>query len=70
MRWSLSHALVHLESGALVRVVPKWYADAGPISLYYASRTLMPAKTRAFVDYVVEAFRQQRLAERFAGSTG
>ena len=66
----MAHALRHLESGALVRLVPQWYADAGPISIYYASRTLMPAKTRVFVDFVVEAFRRQRLAERFAGSIG
>ena len=64
----MAHALRHLESGALVRLVPQWYADAGPISIYYASRTLMPAKTRVFVDFVAEAFRRQRLAERFAGS--
>lgn len=61
-------ALPHLESGALVRLAPKWYADAGPISLYYASRTLLPAKTRVFVDHVVDAFQRERLAERFAGS--
>ena len=66
----MAHALRHLESGALVRLLPQWYADAGPISIYYASRTLMPAKTRAFVDFVAEAFRRQRLAERFAGSIG
>jgi DNA-binding transcriptional LysR family regulator len=63
-------ALEHLESGALIRLVPRWYADAGPISVYYAGRTLLPAKTRAFVDFVTEAFRRQRLAERFAGSLG
>jgi len=66
----VAHALRHLESGALVRLVPQWYADAGAISIYYASRTLMPAKTRVFVDFVAEAFRRQRLAERFAGSIG
>ena len=60
-------ALPHLDKGALVRLVPQWYADAGSISLYYASRTLLPAKTRAFVDFIVEAFRRERLAERFAG---
>ena len=63
-------ALPHLESGELVRLLPRWYADAGSISIYYASRTLLPAKTRAFVDFLVEAFRRQRLAERFAGSLG
>ena len=53
-----------------VRLAPQWYADAGPISIYYTSRTLMPAKTRVFLDFVVDAFRRQRLAERFAGSIG
>ncbi len=67
---AVPHALPHLESGALLRLVPQWYADGGPISIYYASRTQLPAKTRVFVDFVVEAFRRQRLAERFAGSIG
>jgi hypothetical protein len=53
-----------------LRLVPQWYADGGPISICYASRTLLPAKTRVFVDSVVEAFRHQRLSERFAGSIG
>ena len=38
-----------------------WYADAGPISLYYAGRELLPAKTRVFVDFVAEAFARDRL---------
>jgi DNA-binding transcriptional LysR family regulator len=63
-------ALPHLETGALLRLIPNWYCDAGPISIYYATRTLSPAKTRVFVDFVVEAFRRNRLAERFAGSFG
>jgi DNA-binding transcriptional LysR family regulator len=67
---AVPHALPHLERGALVRLVPQWYADGGPISIYYASRTLLPAKTRVFVDFVVESFRRDRLAERFAGSLG
>jgi DNA-binding transcriptional LysR family regulator len=67
---AVPHALPHLESGALVRLVPHWYSDAEPISIYYATRTLLPAKTRVFVDFVIEAFRRQRLAERFAGSIG
>jgi hypothetical protein len=33
-------------------------------------RTLLPAKTRVFVDFVVEAFRRQQLAERSASSIG
>jgi DNA-binding transcriptional LysR family regulator len=66
---AVPHALPHLEKRALVRLVPQWYADAGPISIYYPTRTLLPAKTRAFVDFV-ESFRRDRLAERFAGSVG
>lgn len=60
--------LPDLEDGSLVRLLPRWYSDAGAISIYYASRTLLPAKTRAFVDLVAEGFRTKRLAERFAGS--
>jgi DNA-binding transcriptional LysR family regulator len=67
---AVPHALPHLESGALVRLAPKWYADAGPISLYYATRTLLPAKTRVFVEHVISVFKRERLAERFAGSVG
>jgi DNA-binding transcriptional LysR family regulator len=67
---AVPHALPHLERGALVRLAPQWYADAGPISIYYSGRTLMPAKTRAFIDFVAEAFRRNRFAERFAGSLG
>jgi DNA-binding transcriptional LysR family regulator len=64
---SMPDALPYLEQGSLVRLLPHWYSDAGSISLYYASRALLPAKTRAFIDFVVEAFRRERLAERFAG---
>ena len=67
---AMPDALAGLESGELVRLVPHWYADAGAISLYFPSRTLLPAKTRVFVDFVVEVFRRERLAERFAGSIG
>ena len=67
---AVSHVLPHLERGALVRLLPQWYSDGGPISIYYASRTLLPAKTRAFVDFIVHAFKRDRLAERFAGSLG
>jgi DNA-binding transcriptional LysR family regulator len=55
-----------IEASLLVRVLPEWYADAGSISLYYASRNLLPARTRAFVDWISDAFAAQRLAERFA----
>jgi DNA-binding transcriptional LysR family regulator len=64
---SVSDVLSSIERGELVRLLPRWYADAGAISIYYATRALLPAKTRVFVDFVVEAFERERLAERFAG---
>ena len=32
---AMPHALPHLESGALLRLLPRWYANGGPISLYF-----------------------------------
>ncbi|NPT44641.1 LysR family transcriptional regulator [Paraburkholderia sp. 1N] len=65
---SVSDVLSSVERGELVRLLPRWHADAGAISIYYATRALLPAKTRVFVDFVVDAFERERLAERFAGS--
>jgi DNA-binding transcriptional LysR family regulator len=63
-------AIADIDNGKLIRLLPLWYADAGAISIYYASRTLLPAKTRVFIDFVTDHFRRERLAERFAGSLG
>ena len=41
-------------------------AQNGPISLHFASQKLLPAKTRAFVDFVTQAFREQQLAHRLS----
>jgi DNA-binding transcriptional LysR family regulator len=54
----LPDVLANIQRGELVRLLPDWYGDAGPISLYYPSRALMPAKTRVFVDFVVDAFKR------------
>jgi DNA-binding transcriptional LysR family regulator len=63
----LSHALPQLERGELVRVLPEWYAEALPLSIYYTSRKLVPAKVRVFVDFIVDEFRRSGTAARFAG---
>jgi DNA-binding transcriptional LysR family regulator len=65
---ALVDVLPLLERGELIRLLPDWYADAGAISLYYASRTLISAKTRVFVDFVVTAFRNQRLDVAFSAN--
>jgi len=33
--------------------------------LYYAEHKLLPGKTRAFVEFIIEQFAQQGLAQRF-----
>lgn len=59
--------LPEIEDSTLVRLLPDWYADGGLIKLYYASRRLLPGKTRVFIDFLTEAFRHRKLAEKFAG---
>ena len=65
---AVPYVLPHLQSGTLQRVLPDWHADLGAISLYFASKKLLPAKTRAFVDHITEAFREQDLARRFSAN--
>jgi DNA-binding transcriptional LysR family regulator len=62
---SMPNVLPYLESKRLLRVLPDWYVDAGALSLYFSAQKLLPAKTRAFVDFIVAHFRKQRLAQRF-----
>lgn len=63
----MSDVLPWLERGELVRLLPHWYVDAGAISIYYPTRSLMPARSRVFIDFVTEAFERQQLARRFSG---
>jgi DNA-binding transcriptional LysR family regulator len=65
---ALLDVLPELERGDLIRLLPNWYADAGSISLYYTSRRLISAKTRVFVDCVVNAFKSERLDVAFSAN--
>lgn len=56
------HAQPHLCSGALVRLLPGWCADSGPLSIYYPSKKLLPAKTRVFVDFLLAQFESSGFA--------
>jgi DNA-binding transcriptional LysR family regulator len=60
-------AFAPIARGELVRLLPGWYSDAGPLSLYYPSRRMVPAKTRAFVDFVMERFRAADFARLVDG---
>lgn len=51
--WS---AQAHFESGALVPVLPRWAAPDADIVALYPTKQHLPAKTRAFVDYLVAHF--------------
>jgi DNA-binding transcriptional LysR family regulator len=62
---AMPDVLPQLEQGSLVRLLRDWFADAGEISLYYANRALLPAKTRVFIDYLIDAFDRGGLAARF-----
>ena len=53
-----------LRSGELVRLLPDWYQDNGAVWLYYPSKKLLPPKTRVFIDFVLERFRDEKFAQR------
>ncbi|KAF1052437.1 MAG: HTH-type transcriptional regulator DmlR [Stenotrophomonas maltophilia] len=61
---STMHAQPYLDDGRLQRVLPSWYVDAGDTSVYYAAHRLLPAKTRVFVDFLLERFAAQGLLAR------
>lgn len=63
---SLPHAAAYLNDGRLRRVLPEWYVDGGALCLYFPAQRILPAKTRAFVDFVVEHFRRAGLAGRLS----
>jgi DNA-binding transcriptional LysR family regulator len=60
-------AFASIRSGELVRLLPGWYSDAGPLSIYYPTRRMLPAKTRVFIDFVVERFRSVDFARLVDG---
>ena len=60
-------AFAPIDSGELLRLLPGWYSEAGPLSLYYPSRRQLPAKTRVFVDFVLERFRAAGFARLVDG---
>jgi DNA-binding transcriptional LysR family regulator len=63
---SMPFASGYLEAGRLLRVLPDWYIDDGYTSIYYAEHKLLPGKTRAFVDFIIEQFAERGLGQRFS----
>jgi DNA-binding transcriptional LysR family regulator len=66
---AMSDVLDGLRQGTLVRLLPDWWVDAGTISLYYPSRAQLPAKTRAFADFVVAAFERDALSHKLSAQS-
>ena len=60
------HAQPYLQAGTLIRLLPKWYCDVGPLAIYFSSAKLLPAKTRVFVDFIVDHFKKENLAKKFS----
>lgn len=65
----LPHALPLLRSGEIVRVLPAWHAETRPLSIYYSSRKLLPAKLRVFVDHIVAEARARAYGDIFREPT-
>ena len=63
-----------IEAGTLVPVLPDWSYEPMPVHLLTASRRLMPAKTRAFIDHLFETTpdwaRSDLLQPRTPGRSG
>jgi DNA-binding transcriptional LysR family regulator len=54
----LDRAWPWLQRGELIRLLPDWYVDLGVVSVYYSSKKSLPAKTRVFVDFLLEHFQE------------
>ena len=48
-----------IEQGRLVRILPAWICRKKPAYLIYPQMKRLPRRTRVFIDYLREAFRQQ-----------
>jgi len=62
----MPHVLRYLKEGSLQRVLPDWYSEGGEISIYFTAKKLMPAKTRVFIDFIVDHFKAQQLAQQWS----
>jgi len=60
---SLPHAAAYLHDGRLLRLLPDWYVDGGSLCVYFPAQKILPAKTRVFIDFVVEHFRRAKLKD-------
>ncbi|AKU99523.1 LysR family transcriptional regulator [Labilithrix luteola] len=58
----------HLDSGALVAVMPRYLPPALPISLVYPSRKQVPQRLKAFATWVTEVFKRHGMLDLESGA--
>jgi len=51
----------HLDSGALVNLFPAWSDERFPLYVYYPSRSYVPAKVKAFIDFITGSLGAARV---------
>lgn len=61
--WDLAK---YLDSGRLKVVLPEFNLPSADLFVYYAGRLNQTARARAFIDFLVERFRQDNLSDRTA----
>jgi DNA-binding transcriptional LysR family regulator len=53
------HVLEHVERGELVLVLPDWSAGELPIQVLWPRHRRLPARVRAFIDWVVDVYAHE-----------
>ncbi len=56
----IGHAMSCIEQGCFRRVLRDYEADPIPIMIYYSSRNYLPAKTRLFIDHLLDHVYDER----------
>lgn len=47
-----------IDAGEVVRILPDWQLKSDDLRLYYPSRTHLPSKVRAFIDFLMDPTRE------------
>ncbi|NHI00219.1 MULTISPECIES: LysR family transcriptional regulator [Oceanimonas] len=59
----IGHAQTCIEQGCFRRVLREYEADPIQVKIYYSSRNYLPAKTRLFIDHMMEHVHDERTAD-------
>lgn len=59
VRRSIWDVAEDIASGRLIRVLPEWASESTHLHVIFPSRQFLPAKTRMFIDFLVQRFAAQ-----------